>query len=696
MKIPIVTVSYLAAAVLYTFLGLFLLVGWRGRYRGALLTLACLVTSVWAGVNAMAAYDRGLAFSVEAMDVLHSVVWLVFVWEVLAGAGDAGNKDGSGLSPFKYVVIAISAILLIALFLQSGYLHPNAEYFMLNIIGHVLLAVIGIVLIEQLYRNTHPESRWGIKFMCMAVGMMFAYDFFLYSDAMLFRHINMNLWSARGFVNAMVAPLIMVSAARNPQWSLRVHLSRHVVFHTASLFGAGIYLLTMAAVGYYIRIFGGTWGSVLQIAFLFGAALVLLTIFFSGSLRSKLKVFLSKHFFSYKYDYREEWLRFTRTLIVSDPGRQIYELAIKAIAALVESPAGALWLKDEHKGYVRVATWNVSMPDLPVSEADSMIRFMTSSQWVVNLDEYAGNRELYGDLEMPSWLQEMSLAWLVVPLILNEALLGFIVLMQPRSEFHFNWEACDLLKAAGHQLANSLAQKQATDALLVAKQFDSFNRMSAFVVHDLKNLVAQLSLMLSNAEKHKNNPEFQEDMLVTVENSVEKMNHLLAQLRSGKHSEAPRTEVSLTDVLKAVIQEKSSFKPHPVLQLPGPDVFVQADGERLSRVMGHVIQNACEATHYDGKVEVRLVRKDSHVVIEVEDNGKGMDETFVRERLFRPFDSTKTSGMGIGAHECREYVLELGGRVEVSSAIGRGTLFRIIIPVSDKITRSATVASALG
>ncbi len=676
MNASVITVSYLAAAVVFALLALFLLVGWRGRFRGVLLVLACLVTSIWGFANAFAGNSPKLVLSVEAMDVLRTAAWLAFLWEVLAGA--AQGAEG-GLRPFKYGLIALTASLLVfSIFIESG-IHPGAVYSLVNIMGHLVLAVTGIVLIEQLYRNTQADSKWGIKFMCMAVGSMFAYDFFLYSEALLFRHINVNVWMARGFVNAIVAPLILVSAARNPQWSLRVHVSRHVVFHTATLFGAGIYLLVMAAAGYYIRIFGGTWGSVLQIAFLFGASIILLTIFFSGSMRSKLRVLLSKHFFSYKYDYREEWLRFTRTLIGSDPA-EIYVMAIKAIAAFAESPAGALWMKEERRGYVCSARWNLAVADASLGEDDSMIRFMKRSQWVINLEEYVVNRELYGNLEVPPWLLEIERAWLVVPLSLNENLIGFILLIHPRGEFHFNWEVSDLLKAAGHQLANSLAQKQANDALVVARQFDSFNRMSAFVVHDLKNLVAQLSLMLSNAEKHKHNPEFQEDMLETVENSVERMKRLLSQLRSNK-SESMIERVGLSRLLEDVLKEKSSFKPSPVLSLPGGDVVVSADSERLKRVLGHIVQNACEATHHEGKVEIRLSSRDNLAVVEVEDNGKGMDEEFVRERLFRPFDSTKNSGMGIGAHECQAYVRELGGDVEVSSEPGEGTLFRVFIPI---------------
>lgn len=674
MNISLTTASYLAAALSFAFLGISLLASWRGQYRGALLTLACLVTAIWALLNAFAG-DRFILAS-AAMEVIRSAVWLLFIWEVLAGAKGIVTSQ---LRAFRAALISVS-LLLLAL---TIYVHSApSDLPLFDIMGHVILAILGMVLVEQLFRNTHPDSRWGVKFVCLGTGTMFAYDFFLYSDAMLFHRIDPDIWMARGVVNAIVSPLIMVSAARNPQWSLRVHMSRHVVFHTATLLGAGVYLLLMAAVGYYIRLFGGTWGSVLQIAFFFGASILLLTIFFSGSMRARLRVLLSKHFFSSKYDYREEWLRFTRTLLTSGQNGQIYEAAIRAIAVLVESPAGALWLAQEPgAAYACVARWNMAETDLAVPADDSMALFMTGSQWVINLDEYQPNRERYGELEIPEWLMQLKDAWIVVPLLLQERLLGFIVLTQPRSDIHFNWEVSDLLKTAAHQLANHLAQKQATDALLVAKQFDSFNRMSAFVVHDLKNLVAQLSLMLSNAEKHKDNPEFQEDMLSTVQNSVDRMNRLLTQLRSGGAS--AKTEVALFAMLQSVLEAKAALKPHPVLKADDESLLVRADAEKLTRVIGHIVQNACEATHYDGSVDVRLYARERFAVIEVEDNGRGMDEDFIRDRLFRPFDSTKNSGMGIGAYECREYIRELGGQIEVKSIPDKGTLFKIFIPLSN-------------
>jgi putative PEP-CTERM system histidine kinase len=692
MNLDITTISYLSAAIAFAVLGSFLLINSRGQRLGVLLTFSCMFSALWAGVNAFADFAQGMPLFIESMEIARSGAWLLFLWEVLAQPKDENEqRDLSRLLPIRTGLIALCLILLtIAIYMNSESSSPSRLVSSLDLFGHVLIAIVGMLLVEQLFRNAHPDSRWGIKFMCLSIGAIFAYDFILYSEALLFSRINPNIWTARGLVNTIVSPLILISAARNPQWSVRVHLSRHVVFHTMTLFGAGLYLLVMAAAGYYIRIFGGSWGNVLQIAFFSGASLLLLTILLSGRIRAKLRVGLSKHFFSHQYDYREEWLRFTRTLLGAGSTGQIYEAAIKAIAGLVESNAGALWIEQENSAnYACVARQNMVMPDLVIPAEDAMIQFMIRTQWIINLDDYRLGHHHYVDLKLPSWLQDRNDAWLVIPLMLYERLSGFIILSQPLGKIEFNWEVSDLLKAAGHQLANNLAQRQATDALLVARQFDSFNRMSAFVVHDLKNLVAQLSLMLANAEKHKSNPEFQEDMLSTVENTVTKMNHLLSQLGQNHSRGTGKTRIDLAEILETVIKSKSALKPRPTLKA-NATLYVHAERERLGRVVGHIIQNACEATPYDGRVEVRLEKCEDMIVIEVEDTGKGMDALFIRERLFRPFDSTKHSGMGIGAYECREYFQELDGYVEVESTPEKGTLFRLYLPGSQDRVNEGT------
>jgi putative PEP-CTERM system histidine kinase len=216
--------------------------------------------------------------------------------------------------------------------------------------------------------------------------------------------------------------------------------------------------------------------------------------------------------------------------------------------------------------------------------------------------------------------------------------------------------------------------------LLEARKFDAFNRMSAFVVHDLKNIVAQLSLMIRNAERHRDNPEFQSDMLMTVEHSVERMKQLMLQLREGATPvEAPRT-VELAPLIRRVVDHKSGQEPEPEVELDDR-VAVRGHEDRLERVIGHIVQNAIDATDSRGRVWIKLSRYEQQAQVEVGDTGHGMTPEFVRERLFKPFQTTKTAGMGIGAYESFHYLQELGGQVLVDSAPGLGTRLRVLLPL---------------
>jgi putative PEP-CTERM system histidine kinase len=463
-------------------------------------------------------------------------------------------------------------------------------------------------------------------------------------------------------------------------------VSRQVVFHSAALLGVGVYLLVMGAVGYYIRIFGGSWGGVLQTAFLFGAIALLLALLFSGVVRSRVRVLLNKHFFSYRFDYRQEWLRFTATLASGEPGVRLNERAISAIAQMVESPGGGLWLRDEHGDFERAG--EVNLPRLAGSEPKDgpLARFLAERQWVISLDEYAESRDVYGELELPEWIASSKDAWVIVPLILHEDLLGFVVLTRPLAPQGLNWELTDLLKVAGRQAAGYLGHLRAAQQLLVARQFESFNKMSAFVIHDLKNIVAQLGLMLSNAEKHKHNPAFQEDMLKTVENAVDKMNRLLAHLRSGTTPIDKPVAVDLGELVARAVADKSQMRPRPEIDVRSTGLRALAHADRLQRVVGHLVQNAIEATPKDGgRVWVRVAQEGGSAVIEVGDTGSGMTAEFIRDRLFKPFESTKRNGMGIGTYESRQYVREIRGSLEVESQPGKGTRFRIVLPLPKPI-----------
>lgn len=673
--------SYGAATIAFIILGLLLAISWRGRIAGGLLTAAAIVNACWAAAVAVTAqfslYGASLA---NIFELLRTGSWFAFLASLLLVQQQNAASRTSAISSSIFWAggLLLGAGILLE-WPQPWLAKSTAVTAFFGI--RVISVIIGLVLVEQLYRTVSMDRKWTIKFLCLGIGALFAYDLVLYSDAMLFSRVDEELWNGRGIANALIVPLIAVSAARNPEWSLDISVSRRVVFQSSALLGAGAYLLATAGAGYYIRYFGGSWGGVMQAVVLFAGAVGLILLFLSGSLRAKLKVFVNKNFFSYRYDYREEWLRITQDLSVSSSAEDFGQRAIRALANLVESRGGALWVQQDDGNYDRIAHWNITNLLGQESSGGSMVQFLASRQWVINLDEYRKVPHPYGELLLPIWLTSDPDAWLVVPLIFQERLLGFVVLLQPRTQLVIDWEINDLLKTAGRQIASYLAQSHATQALLVARQFESFNRMSAFVVHDLKNLVAQLSMLVTNATRHRNNPEFQQDMLETVHNASEKMKRLLAQLRVGTTPVEQAVMVNLNEVAQSAIASKLPLRPTPVVVQQAPSVHTLAHRERLERVVGHLLQNAAEATPSSGHIWVRIKAENESAIIEVQDTGAGMSPEFIHQRLFRPFESTKQNGMGIGIYESREYVRELGGQLDVTSRENEGSCFRISLPL---------------
>ena len=674
----VATISYCMASVAFLLLSAILFMRPATRQMGQGLSIVCFVTALWAAITAIElAGGKPLSLGVHLLDSLHIIAWVAYLFTLQHAplATRLGRVPKVGAAGIVACLAVASAVMIV-------YTTQAAPAWLLWLVAspgaRVVLAIAGMMLVEGLFRSIPADQRWAVKFACLGIIGLFVYDFYLYSDAMLFRQVNPEIWAARGFVNALTGPLLAISTARSPRWVPNFAVSRRAMFHSAALLSSGIYLLVMAAAGYYLRYVGGSWGTIMQTVFLFGSVLLLVAVLFSGTFRSWLKVFISKHFFRYNYDYREEWIRFTRTLSAKEPA--LGDRVIRAIAELVESPGGALFAGGESGTYEVVTCWNMHAASAEEKMTSSFCQFLKARQWVIDVEEWRACPEKYDGLPIPTWLNDIAQAWLIVPLVLQERLVGFTVLAHARSRIRLNWEVLDLLKIAGSQAASYLAQDQSANALMVARQFESFNRMSTFVVHDLKNLVSQLSLMLANAEKHRGNPEFQKDMLETVDHSIQKMKLLLHKLSRGHQADKPEL-LCLDELLLKAVAEKSTFRPSPAVGRLDTGLIVYGDRERLERIVGHLIQNAIEATGSNGKVAVRLARQEACAVIEVEDNGQGMSEEFVRERLFKPFVSTKSAGMGIGVFEAREYIHELGGRLEVLSSPGIGTTFRLHIPL---------------
>ncbi|HSJ48398.1 MAG TPA: XrtA/PEP-CTERM system histidine kinase PrsK [Gammaproteobacteria bacterium] len=674
------TISYSLGVLAFLLLTLMLVTGWRGRLQGGLLLAACAGTTAWALVLALQSHLSLSSTVIQFAETLKAVLWFAFLLKLLSTV--QGGQRGLARIPLALYTLAVALVLFPHL---SPHWLAAPQISRILLAGYLALAVGGLWLVEMLYRNTPVSQRWSIKFLCVGIGGMFSYDLFLYSHGLLFGQLSPGLWHARGVIHALVVPLIAISVARNPDWSFEMFVSRKVVYHTASLVGTGVYLLFMAVVGYYLRAIGGEWGTLVQAVFLFGAAVLLLVMLFSGQLRARLRVLVNKHFYQYKYDYRDEWVQFTHALSGCKDDDHPYECVIGSIAELVDSPGGMLWMADERGRLSLRARLNLPEPGVDTSVGlDSLVAFLQRSGWVVNLDEYARTPDFYQDLELPAWLETIPEPWVIVPLTDREQLQGFVLLTQPRAAVQADWEVRDLLKTAAMQAASHLAQMQALQALAEARQFEGFNRLSAFILHDIKNLIAQQSVVVSSAARHKHNPAFIDDAVRIMEHSVGKMQRLMQLLRTGMAGGIPVT-LSLPRLLNEIVDKRCQQQPCPEWRYDGPDIEVTADRDRLTSAIENLVQNAQEATRRHGHVMIRLHKEQGQAMITVEDDGVGMDDAFIRERLFRPFDTTKgDTGMGIGAYDSREYLRALQGDLTVVSKPGQGTVFTIRIPLLDE------------
>lgn len=689
--------SYGIAGVGYAAFALYLGFGLRGGTRGLALLAAAALTAVWAFLSMAFVLSHATVFFAlgAVVDVLRVGAWFAFLLLLIERGGRGTAPQAVDSSRTTWLLPVAAALVVLGIVAQGAAalgLNVFGDAARLALFDSIALAVFGLMLVEQLFRNAPEDARWSIKPLCLGLGGGLIFDLYLFSDALLFSRVNADAWSVRGFVYALVIPLVAVSAARNREWTFAIALSRRVVFHSTALLGSGVYLLFVAGAGYYVRYFGGSWGPALQVALLFAGLLGLGVIVFSGSLRAKLRVIVSKHFFSYRYDYRDEWLRFTQALSARGGQQQLGQDVVKGLAEMMESPAGGLWLKDSSgRQFAQVARWNTPVAAAAEPAGSPFMQFLAETGWVVNLEEYRSSPERYREMRLPLWLSDLPNAWLIIPLATGSELIGFVILATARTRIDVNWEVNDLLKTAARQAATFLGQMQATEALLEARKFDAFNRMSAFVVHDLKNIIAQLSLMLKNAERHRDNPEFQKDMLMTVDHSVERMKQLMMQLREGTTPVNAPQGVDLGGVIARIHRSKANQQPIVDLQLEDR-VATRGHEDRLERVIGHLVQNAIDATEDHGHVWIRLAREDGQALVEVGDNGCGMSPEFVQERLFKPFQTTKPTGMGIGAYESFQYLQELGGRVQVDSAPGVGTRVKLLLPLFE-LPAASTVSA---
>ncbi len=673
--------SYGTACLAYTLLAVTLLLVWRNRSLSISAISATVITAAWAGVVAAATLvPYPPVVLLQFVEVLRNAAWLFLLLSIFgARLHDTDRVLGSGRwLPWFMLCLGLVCLVLFA----SPIVGPmaNIPATMVQSLVYAIwlsMSLLGMLLLENIYRNSTDAERWWVKYLCLGVGFFFAYDFFMYAGALILNLRDPALWQSRGFIVALTAPLVAMAVARSSDLQASTKLSRHVVFHTFTLLAGGVYLIAMAVVGHFVSYLGGSWSGVLQITFLAATGLFLLVLLLSSRLRASSRVWLSKNFFSYKYDYRQEWLEFIETLV--EGADHMPQAIIQAMAKLGRCRAGTLWVRSENGGFELEDEWPRAMSS-PTDEFPPLAAWLQDTGWIIDVNEWRKSPEMYGGLELPVGLVAAKGAWIVIPLMFGKRLEGILFLRRSETYSSLNWEDWDMLKLAGRQAASYLAQYKANQSLVEMRQFEAFNRLSAYVVHDLKNLLAEQSLIVSNATQHRGNLEFFDDVIDTVSDSVERMTRLMAQMNSGLRGGESQM-VELGGLLRDVMLALTKAPPIPVFEHSVGPQWIAADREQLSNVFQHMIQNAREATDKHGRVSVRLLHEGERAVVEIEDSGIGMTPEFIKSRLFKPFDSTKgLTGMGIGVFESRELLRSLGGSVEVSSEEGVGSCFRIVLP----------------
>ena len=651
-----------------------------GNRQQVTLIAAMALTSIW-GIAATVAGPLSLA--ALCAESARNLAWLGFMFFLF--------RSGEGREQPRTINMIYMVLLLVLLFQPLNdwvvtLLDANKAETGMAIQSAMTLRMIyavgALVLVHNLYTVSAPEARWGISLPMAALAAMWTYDLNLYTISYLTETASTELIATRGFAAAVLAPVFVMAARRNSSW--RIRLSRSVAFQSVSLVVIGIYLLGMVVLATALELVGGEYVRLAQITLIFGMSLAALLILPSGRFKSWLNVIVAKNFFQHRYDYRSEWMRFADTIgFPSKEAAPFYERVVKSLADIFESPAGLLMVPDEEGRLTLQARWNWAAADIPANCVTTMtMPFFESTGHILSMDEVrTGIDERCDPRAVPQWLYDEQQAWAVVPLVHFGKLAGLAVLARPRLPRALDWEDLDMLRVVGRQLASYLAEAASQQALAESQQFDQFNRRFAFVVHDIKNLVSQLSILARNAERHAEKPEFRADMIDTLRSSVDKMNELLARLsQHNKSRHAPPVAIDLGEAVMNAVHAKRLIYPVDAQLTPGH--FAVADPARVDTIIGHLLQNAIEATPDGSPVRITCRAQGNDIAVNITDSGIGMSESFIAKQLFKPFESTKEGGFGIGAYEARALAMSMGGQLRVDSRVGKGTTFTLLLPAA--------------
>jgi putative PEP-CTERM system histidine kinase len=667
-------IGFSLASAAYILLALLII---AARNRSLLARGVLICTLITLSSNLIAALQIKLGYSLQWAMLADG--FKIASWSLLIISLNTEYRTFKALVKNYYVrqYTGVWLLLMLGCWLASYWLDYAYEYIFLLFI---VLNLWMLVLLEQLYRNANLKVRWAIWPLIASLASVAIFDFVLFAQASMIDGSDFNFWFSRGFLALFVAPLLLISIRRIKNGEVRIFVSRNVVFYSSMLMIAGAYLLLMSLTGYVINYLGGEWGDLVSIGFLMLSGIVLVALLITESLRRRVKVFIAKNFFANKYEYRDEWLNLIEK-IETTSGESHYQMATQIMMSKVDASCGAIVKKFSNQHYQLQYSHGLEINEEIEEQLLEVGLFCHQQGWIVDVNEYESSPSVYPGLTLDVALCRTKNIQIIVPIFIGKAFYGLFVLADENELKPLNWEDRDLLFAISKQLGNFISLYEATDKLSESKQFDAFNRMSAFLVHDLKNVQAQLALITANAEKHRNNPEFVDDVFETVESATQRLEKVLSQLRKKQVEQSSHSQTDLAIIIEKVVLQSNLRLPKVEFEQQGSAItFI--DSESFQSVIHHLIQNAQEATAKDGWVKVSLVEKKRTIKIIIADNGCGMSEEFIKSRLFRPFDTTKgNAGMGIGVFEAKQFFENMAGIINVASKPKQGTVFTIDLPL---------------
>lgn len=637
-----------------------------------------LISALMAGTaNVIGALQISLGFSLLWAMLVDAIKIAAFSIFILSFNIEKGKVKG--LLENKHVrkyILLWSVSVLSCLCINYAFDFSYTYLFLL----FVLLNLTSLVLLEQIHRGASVEAKKSITPLVIALGSIAVFDFVLFAQATMVGGIEFDFWYIRGYLSALAVPLLLISIRRFKEGTVRIFVSRNVVFYSSMLMIAGLYLLLMAVAGYVINYFGGEWGQLVSFGFVILGSIVLAVLLITETVRRQVKVFISKNFFANKYEYREEWLELIGKIETASENNY-YEMSLQIMMSKVDATGGVLLKATGNSKFSTKHSEDIALDESFDKDLTLLEHFTKNQGWIIDINEYKEDPLSYPGLFIQPKLWHQVGINILVPIFIGKDFYGFFILANSDEEKKFNWEDRDLLTAIAKQLGSFISLNEANDKLAESKQFDAFNQMSAFLVHDLKNIQAQLALITSNATQHRNNPEFVDDVFETVESATERLAKVLAQLRNKQVAQSTSKRVDLGDIIERVKAQRNVLKPAVIFDSK-ENCLATIDHERFFSVINHLVQNAQEATLDEGWVKIALEKRQGNINIVVSDNGCGMSESFIKSRLFKPFDTTKgNAGMGIGVFEAKQFFESVGGSLAVESVEGQGTKMIICLPV---------------